>query len=595
MLNKYKDAIVKLCQLQDEYDKYDIQIATINRNKRRAMKELSRLQSERDDLRDEVRDNLLKRKRSEFDYLQDEIDDAKKAFENLKAEVSSKLENISLDEYDKQTDLDNEILFTLQDTYDYVSKELPDIVGRYEYDYEKCIDTLDKLADKCGRDNLCRPVKSKVLILIDYEEEDDKSVLESILDKIVGVPKDVDFSAKYRVILFSAYLGVIILAFLNFSFLILGGIGLGIKAIYDSKRENDFKEKCIQYLEDFKSMYQILEEHLETGREEFIEKAKLDIASEYTPELEKYQKQIEMLSSDYSLKVKTVTVTEEEINSEVDVVFQSKLDEMKNKIDEFDTQIKRVREEEARCERELDDIQNKITELRDSISNVYWELNSVGTERVLMNEFFLGFKDYDLISVKHDGNAMCIVYDGESCERNSVLISMFIAQLFSNMLPNSLHLTIVDIDFTCRDYSIYNGQYFDLMFNYVTTEDAIKPVIEELHADLIRRQREISPVADDIEIFNRGMIEKNSFTKDYRFLIFQNTKLDYLKNQKLLQLCRTGKTFGIMPIMFISKEIYNEIRNPESKLPECQAILDSTKDYTWRFKHSSLDLEKIGG
>lgn len=595
MLQKYKEAICNLCRLQDEYDKLEIQSSTINRNKRRAKKALANAESERDDLREEVREKLLAKKKSEFDYLKDDLDDSKTLLAEINDELQSKLDNISMDRFDKQTELDTEILITLSDTFAFVNEQLPDIVGRYEYEYEDCLSALDKLADKCGTDNLCRPVKAKVQILTDLEEDEEQSLFETLLDKIVGVPKDVEFQTKYRVFLFSAYLLVIILAFLNFSFLLLGGIGIGFKAIYDSKREAQYKKKCIQYIEDFKSMYQILYNHLESSKEEYIDTEKNRIAGMFYDRVKEVTDKISKLSSDYSMKVNSVIVTEEEIDAEVDIEFKSKLKELQDKIDECSLQMKSVLEDQTRCEDELEAIQDEISKLRDAISSVYWELNEVGSERVLMNEFFLGFKDYDLISVKHDGNAMCIIYDGESSERNSVLISMFIAQLFSNMLPNSLHLTIVDIDYTCRDYSIYNGEVFDLLFNYITTEDAIGSAIEELHQDLLERQRDISPIADTIDEFNRSMIAKKSFTKEYRFLIFQNAKGDYLKNQKLLQLCRTGQTFGIMPIIFISKELHNEILRPDSNFADCKPLLESMKDYTWRFKQSSLDLEKIGG
>ena len=595
MLQKYKEAISSLCRLQDEYDKLEIQSSTINRNKRRAKKALANAESERDDLREEVREKLLVKKKSEFDYLKDDLEDSKKLLDEINEELQSKLDNISMDRFDKQTELDTEILITLSDTFAFVNEKLPDIVGRYEYDYEDCLSTLDKLADKCGTDNLCRPVKAKVQILTDLEEDEDQSLFETLLDKMVGVPKDVEFPTKYRVFLFSAYLLVIVLAFLNFSFLLLGGIGIGFKAIYDSKREAQYKKKCIQYIEDFKSMYQILYNHLESSKEEYIDTEKNRIAGMFYDRVKEVTDKISKLSSDYSMKVNSVIVTEEEIDAEVDIEFKSKLKELQDKIDECSLQMKSVLEDQTRCEDELEAIQDEISRLRDAISGVYWELNEVGSERVLMNEFFLGFKDYDLISVKHDGNAMCIIYDGESSERNSVLISMFIAQLFSNMLPNSLHLTIVDIDYTCRDYSIYNGEVFDLLFNYITTEDKIGAAIEELHQDLLERQRDISPIADTIDEFNRSMIAKKSFTKEYRFLIFQNAKGDYLKNQKLLQLCRTGQTFGIMPIIFISKELHNEILRPDSNFADCKPLLESMKDYTWRFKQSSLDLEKIGG
>lgn len=595
MLNEYKKAIQELCRLQEEYDTLEIQASTVNRNKRRAIKDLRKAESEKEELAEKVKDRLIQEKKEAFNSIKCEADRIKDSMFDLKGTVEHELENIDLTEFNRKMDLVEDILFTLRDTSEFLNNKMPELVGRYEYPYDICIEELDDLANRCGNDGICKPIKSRVQILTDEEESSDgKSKFEEILDKIAGVPEGIDFQIKYRVMLCGCYLGVIVLAFLNLSFLVLGGIVFGFKVLYDKKKKEENKEKCIKYLENFKSMYQLLFKYMEEEKAKYIDEKKSEISVRYLEPMQSKKDEFDAKMNEYQQRISEVTVSDEEVALEVDREFTSRLEELQKAIDECELQKRKVLENQQKCEDELDKIQDKISQLRDSISEVYWELSSVGSEKVLMGEFFLGFKDYDLISVKHDGNAMCIVYDGESSERNSVLISMFIAQLFSNMLPNSLHLTIVDIDYTCRDYSIYNGKVFDLLFNYVTIEDDISKTIEELHSDLIKRQTEISPIADTIDDFNKMMIAKNSFTKDYRFLIFQNAKADYLKNQKLLQLCRTGKSFGIMPIIFISKQLYAGIETgSDSALVESRPVIESLKDYTWKFKQSTLDLEKI--
>lgn len=595
MLEQYKAAILRLCQLQDDYDVLDVKCSTVNRNKRRARKQLSSLELDREDLREDVKKKLIEKKKEEYSSILDEVKTKEEMLSDIRSKLDSELENISLDRFNESVALDTEILITLSDTFAYVSKEVPEIVGRYEYEYDLCLESLDNLANKCGSDKLCRPVKSKVHMLTDLmEESSDKSKLETVLDKIAGVPKDINFETKYRVIVLGGYLAVIVLAFLNLSFLLLGAIGVGCKLMYDKRLETSIKDKCVQYLEDFKSMYQIMFNNLEKKKEAYIEEEKNRIADKYFDTVKNLKDTLDSLNADYKIKVNSITITEEEIEKAVGAEFDNKFKELNDLLADYDKQMAEIRASQQQCDKDLEEIQDEISRLRDAISEVYWELTGVGSDKVLMKEFFLGFKDYDLISVKHDGNAMAIVYDGESSERNSVLISMFIAQLFTNMLPNVLNISIVDIDYTCRDYSIYNGGVFDLLFNFVTNQDNIKKVIDDLHADLIKRQSEISPIADTIDEFNESMIAKNSFTKEYSFLIFQNAQIDYLKNQKLLQLCRTGRSFGIMPIIFISRKLYNEIKEGnDNRSKECRPLLESLSEYTWNFKHSSLDLEKI--
>ena len=597
MLQEYKEAIEQLVELQDKYDKLDILSSTASRDKRRTKRKITELEDEIQDMRDEVRKKILEEKEAAFSSLKDEANSEKTKASALEEERDSKIANISLDEFNRAKAFEFEIINTLNDTYDYLNSNVPDIVARESYDIETCINELDKLANKCGRDYLCKPVKSRVLQLLDIEsEEESNTSLDEVLEKIVSIPKSVDqeSTTKYKVFIYGSFVAVGCLAFYNLSFLLLGGIGIGLKIIYDKRLEQEALKKIRTYLEDFKSMYIDLGKYLLTESDRFEQNEIEKVKESYAEIIEQHLDRKKELLREYKENIKGIKVKNEEIDARTSSEFNSKLEELQEELAKHEERIRMAKEGKIECDKALDSVQDKISELRDKISEVYWQLSSVGSEKLLMKEFFLGFKEYDLISVKHDGHAMAIIYDGESSERNSVLISMFIAQLFSNMIPNVLNISIADCDYTCRDYAIYNGEYLELIFNFLTTKEQITSTINDLHSDLLIRQSEISPYADSIEDFNKAMIEKNSFTKDYRLFISQNTTEDVLGNQKMVQLCRNGKTFGILPILFISKSVYQSIINGDNDdVAECKEVLDSVKDYTWLFRQESLDLEKI--
>lgn len=592
MLSAYTEQIGKLASLQKTYDTLVLQNCTLAKEKRKFTKQLAKVKGNRAEVVEEVREKLINNKKDAFKPLLNKCDEYARDIKKLENREKSELENISLTPFYKTKEFDLEIVNTLSDTQKYIMEKLPELVSRYEYEYEVCKEELDRLADRCGKDGICKPCKVKVNRLTDFGQDEEKSKFEEILDYLSMKPQTIEVSTKYRAITYVAYLGVIAVVFLNLSFALIGAIGIGIKVIHDKKKVEENKKKCIEFLENFLSMYKILEESLDDGKDEFINKKSEEIKAKFADSIRELKNTLNELRNKYEESVSNVSISDDEINGEVDKEFANKIAEIEDNLKKIDEQIGVVQKQLGECETELDGIQMNIIKLKDEISRVYWELNEVGTSRVLTNEFFLGFKDYELVSVKHDGHALMIEYDGQSSERNSILISMFISQLFSNMLPNVLQISIVDMDYTCRDYSIYNGEYFDIIFNYITSSEEAKKCIDDLHVDLIKRQAQISPIADSIEEFNKMMVERQSFTKEYNFIIFQNADGNILKNQRLLQLCRTGCTFGIMPIMFVRSQEIAEIKNEPEKHKIEMELLESVEDYTWTFNHETLDLEK---
>lgn len=594
MLSAYTEQIDKLASLQKTYDTLVLQNCTLAKEKRKFSKELARVKNNRDDVAEEIKDKLINDKKESFKPLLSKCEEYISKIQKLENREKTELKNIDLNSFYKKKEFDLEIINTLRDTKKYIMDKIPELVARYEYEYEVCREELDKLADRCGKDGLCKPCKVRVNRLMDFEQESEKSKFEEILDYMSMKPQTIEASSKYRAITYITYLGVIAVAFLNLSFAVIGAIGIGIKVINDKKKVEENKKKCIEFLENFLSMCKILEDSIDDGKDEFITKESEKIKNKFNEQINELRIILDNVRNKYESSISTVSVSDDEINAKVDKEFANKIKDIESNLNNIDEQIGEVQKQLEECENTLDGIQMNIIKLKDEISKVYWELNEVGTSRVLTNEFFLGFKEYELISVKHDGHALMIEYDGQNSERNSILISMFISQLFSNMLPNVLQISIVDMDYTCRDYSIYNGECFDIIFNYITSSEEARKNIDELHADLIKRQAQISPIADSIEEFNKMMVERQSFTKEYSFIIFQNADENILKNQRLLQLCRTGCTFGIMPIIFVKSQLISKIKNEPEKYKMEIELLESVEDYTWMYNHATLDLEKRG-
>ena len=116
MLNEYKKAIQELCRLQEEYDTLEIQASTVNRNKRRAVKDLRKAESEKEELAEKVKDRLIQEKKEAFNSIKCEADRIKDSMFDLKGTVEHELENIDLTEFNRKMDLVEDILFSSSST-----------------------------------------------------------------------------------------------------------------------------------------------------------------------------------------------------------------------------------------------------------------------------------------------------------------------------------------------------------------------------------------------------------------------------------------------------------------------------------------------
>lgn len=245
----------------------------------------------------------------------------------------------------------------------------------------------------------------------------------------------------------------------------------------------------------------------------------------------------------------------ERTNSLVEQQFTQNLNIAKIRASRNRDALDEQNKELLRMEQSLIGLRTKKAELKLEIEESLINLNSVGTSQLLLQSFFLGFDESErLIELAYDGDTSVIMYTGDDSKVVVPFITMVIIQYFSNMMPNSLHIDIVDLDNGGINYDIFRIGELSTVISIIASSDSESQLIEILSQDMRTRSERISAHAESIDEYNKIMLARDSIPMDYRIVIFQTISDSIMTNQKFLQLCRQGSKNGIIPLIFVNSD-----------------------------------------
>lgn len=226
----------------------------------------------------------------------------------------------------------------------------------------------------------------------------------------------------------------------------------------------------------------------------------------------------------------------------------------------------------------------------------YLRPSQPGVSTLLIDSFFLGMTDTEeLIEFKYDGKPTMVMYYGEDNTANEQLISMMIIQLLASMRITSIRIGIYDSFRACTPYAVFSPRELDGYIDLITTSENLKDYIQSEY-DLLRvRSRDILSTSSNIEEYNKTMLARGSLTVDYHILLIQDPDDNLIKDPKFLQLCRTGFTVGIIPIIFLSNaQIMETIRGDSEKKKLFNEFLDVFQDRLYTYESKTQDLTHRG-
>lgn len=284
-----------------------------------------------------------------------------------------------------------------------------------------------------------------------------------------------------------------------------------------------------------------------------------------TDELSKFESDVETRIEDLHERISEVpdqvrrSLNEGELQKRVEALYADKLNTIQTNIGKQDLKMSRRSNELTVKQVELEDLKAEKTKLKDELVKAVETLESLGTSKLLLKTFFLGFSDDDrLITMDYNGETTFVMYSGTDSNCVTPFIRMMLIQFFTNMLINNLFIDIIDTDNSGVAFDIFRYEDLKDIISVASTSEEATDLISELHKEMRQRSEKISMISDDIDHFNEIMIQRDSFTLEYRIVIFNTCNPDILKNVKFLQICKNGPVTGIIPIIF-----YNVLEVPD--------------------------------
>ena len=152
---------------------------------------------------------------------------------------------------------------------------------------------------------------------------------------------------------------------------------------------------------------------------------------------------------------------------------------------------------------------------------------------------------------------MLIVYDKEMDMIQ--FIRLFIMQLRCKLNPYALSIDVIDLINMGRDF-VYFAEQGSLKteadikarFNVISTKEEMKDAMSKYSIELAKRQRNILVEFKTIEKYNEAMLELESITESYMFMVYFVQDLSDCSDINFQQLLNTGADVGIYPIICIS-------------------------------------------
>lgn len=303
-------------------------------------------------------------------------------------------------------------------------------------------------------------------------------------------------------------------------------------------------------------------ENLEASyREEFkrqVQEANDKADKDYEKALKEYADEEATLKEDYHNLLKELEIMERDPNfiARNLSIYKHKLEGLNREKEEYIEQLAESDTELNSCLSDIDKLKIRLQSLRKQIEEKYMGELNPGDSRLLNTNLFLGFeKDEALRVFDFKGDSSVIFYSGESSDVTELSMSIFL-ELLREVNIASLSFYIMDTNMGAPEFMPFTQKELSEVITICSTKDQCVSVLNQVHSMLEERNRNILAYASNIEDFNKQMLEKNSLTREYLFLIIQESSGAILNNPKFQQICKSGYRVGIIPIVFISASWY---------------------------------------
>lgn len=303
------------------------------------------------------------------------------------------------------------------------------------------------------------------------------------------------------------------------------------------------------------------------------------------------QTRLELVTSQQNVRQ---NMTVDELTASVQATMKQNLENQQKIVDDLSHRFAEVQTKYQKAVNKQTLLQEQKEKLKKQLTEEYLMPKNPGDSKLIPESFFLGFDtEGALVEFDYDAKSTLIEYRGPDSTTVRDLIMMMVVQLLMAMDITCTSVVFVDTFTGGFDYSIFGGEELDSVFSIISTEDEARQLIESAHAEQTARSSKILTKADNIKAYNEMMIQRKSFTLDYRILIFQTLPQRLMSEDKFKQLCKNGPRVGIIPIIFLNHQFLASAK--QLRYEERVAIagfIESLNDKMFIYDGLSYNLEK---
>lgn len=283
---------------------------------------------------------------------------------------------------------------------------------------------------------------------------------------------------------------------------------------------------------------------------------------EYKESLQYLQSKQTQLMEAYQRERYNVTMLEKDTKyvSEHLTVYRDKLAELEEELQMLKENYQDALETCKVTHESIADLSKEKEDLKKEIINHYISDLQPGTDRIITKELFIGFNEEDkAVTLAYNADSTVIMYSGETASSITDLVMMIFVQILCNTNIASLVMHIFETEQGAPRFAPFTQKELGDCVVIHSTKAQCLEAIKSLHRELEIRNKQILSYADNIEAYNREMLAKNSLTMDYKVLLIQDSGGAIYDNKEFEQICKSGPTVGIIPIIFIQQNHLFEV------------------------------------
>ena len=606
MIEEYKKLLSELEPLYKDSNKF----------KRKLEREVVRLGEKQKALQEIVDDSdkvLGKKYEEETERIKLECKDLLKPVQELEEQKKTLVEGkealiaqVNLEPFTTKMGSYVSLKVRLDKTVAYINESMGDLGPPDTLDLNSHLSELVGITREVTGEGISKKVRDLVRIskkrIVDNSQVSKK--IQDSVHRVLSAPLRMGKSNMTKIALGLGLLAVIGLAFVHLSFLLLGALGYAGYAIYSSVSSKKQAEKDLYTLKRIRDEYLSLVKFIEQKKEEYTKECMIQNEQRVNQEIQALNDGIARIKSEYErvLQERIASINLDDLKREL--AEQQELLKMglEGDVARQEEVVAEMRNKLNTSEEEYNEQMEKVLAMKEQLVDTYFNLTKVGSEKLFRNTYLLGFKDLEPVTIDNGNKSLFIIYNGKDSKDNEQLIHMLIIQIFGTLQPNLLNFYIQDTKNLCSSYAMYKSQSdiasgVNNMMTFVSLEDGIKPTIDFFTAETQQRQSTMASLADNILEFNQARMDKGSVPADYYIYIIQDLDDRTSKNSNFMSILRTGPQWGIYPIIFISKQMYNDLKaeaakNASDKDKAKVELYEEICKNKYNLDHKTQDLER---